>query len=197
MDEECAICKDPMGLKTFDDSAEEGLENTCYRLSCKHAFHATCIIGSLRASGSTCPICRDGEAPPPQTFGWVVDDASSETTNPENERLLDLQNVNPQVRAAASNLNRSVKAFNIFRDRLRSHRRKALALAMRDFRAKYDRPFRMEKERVRQTLNTYRSAVHASDSSIELVDIAGLLQQDNTHASVRRQDPMRTSFWYY
>jgi len=197
MDEECVICKETMGLKTFDDASDEGLEDNCYRLSCKHAFHATCIIGSLRVSGSTCPICRDGAPPPPsQIFSFQFEESESETTNTENDRLIELQNRNPQVRAAATNLNRSVKSFNIFRDKLRSHRRKSLAIAMREFRNKYSRAFRLEKERVRQSLHTYRTAVHA-DSPIEIVDIKGLLEQDNTHAAVRRQDPMRTSFWYY
>jgi hypothetical protein len=129
-----------------------------------------------------------------------VENASAsedESSNSDNNQLLDLQNRDPRVRAAASNLNRSVKSFNIFRDKLRSQRRKSLAIALRDFRNKYQRPFRLEKERVRQTLQTYREAVHASNAEIELVDLKGLLEQDNSHAAVRRQDPMRTSFWYY
>lgn len=195
--DECAICKEAMSVETFQESAEEGLYDDCFRLPCKHAFHAACIIGSLRASGSTCPICRDGSPPPVAThvFEFEVDTVS---TNSDNDRLNDLQSRDRRVQAGASNLNRAVKSFNIFRDKLRSIRRKTLAVAMREFRTKYKRGFALEKERVRQALASYTATVNAATSEpIELVDIDGLIRQPNTHASMRKQDPSVLSFWYY
>jgi hypothetical protein len=130
-------------------------------------------------------------------FHFENEDMSEESSNPDNTRLVNLQSSDVRVKAAATNLNRSVKSFNIFRDRLRAHRRRALAIAMREFRSKYQRPFNQEKERVRQVLHTYRDIVLNIEPDLDLVDLQGLLAQDNTHASVRRQDPMRASFWFY
>ena len=185
------ICKDPMSVKPYDDK-EEGLENDCFRLSCKHAFHATCIISSLRAN-SSCPVCRDGEAPPPSSLFTFEIPLSDD----EDNTLVELQSRTPQIQTAASNLNRSVKAYNIMRDKLRSERRKSLAIAMRDFRAKNRRRFEVEKERVRQSLDTYKRQVDSVAPEIEVVDLDELLKQQNTHAPNRHQDPMLTSFWFY
>ena len=56
---ECTICKCEMASKSYVDSAAEGLEGDCYRLGCKHAFHAHCIVQSLRYGNNLCPVCRN------------------------------------------------------------------------------------------------------------------------------------------
>lgn len=199
MSDECAICKEAMSVETFQETADEGLSDDCFRLSCKHAFHAACIISSLRASGATCPICRDGaEAPAPVHLFEFEVTRSVVSEDPDIEILNTLQSRDQRVQASASNLNRSVKSFNIFRDQLRSARRKTLAVAMRDFRNRHQRAFKIEKERVRQALASYSSTVNAAlPEPIELVDLNGLVGQDNSHASVRKQDPTKLGFWYY
>ena len=59
MESECTICKCEMSAQGFKDTGEEGLEGDCYRLKCKHAFHAHCLIQSLRFGNNLCPVCRN------------------------------------------------------------------------------------------------------------------------------------------
>jgi hypothetical protein len=188
-----------MKVETFLETAEEGLTGDCFRLSCKHAFHAACIISSLRASGSTCPICRDGEEAPTTFQFQFVEEVEEEEPNRENNEILTAQQSRDvRVQASASNLNRSVKSFNIFRDELRASRRKTLAVAMREFRNKHQRGYKKQRERVRQALASYSATVNAAlPEPIELVDLNDILSQDNSHASVRKQDPTKLGFWYY
>lgn len=59
MESECTICKCEMSAQGFKDTGDEGLEGDCYRLKCKHAFHAHCLIQSLRFGNNLCPVCRN------------------------------------------------------------------------------------------------------------------------------------------
>jgi len=60
-DNECTICKcDMASVRGYREGHNtEGLEMDCYRLSCGHAFHAHCIVQSLRYGNNLCPVCRN------------------------------------------------------------------------------------------------------------------------------------------
>lgn len=214
--EECVICKAHMHVQAFDDSAVEGSDKDCFRLSCKHAFHTQCLVQSLRTVGKNCPVCRDSgtasaaatESNNVLTISISLDEEESFEDNEQQEvdmfaaRLLhSLNSSNVVVRAAKHALNDSIKAYNVFRDKLRQERRQRIAAAMREFRQRRFKDFCAAKERVKQSLDTYHDKVRTElQMSLDVFEFSNvrevLKQQSNVLYSVRRQDPMRSTFWH-
>lgn len=54
----CAICQCDMPAAEFSKADADG-DDTTFRLTCGHAFHAVCLCASL-LTGPSCPVCRDG-----------------------------------------------------------------------------------------------------------------------------------------
>lgn len=208
LDFECAVCKCSMDTAPFDEKAEEGMEKDCYRLSCKHAFHASCIIQSLRIAGKGCPVCRNGGTQEQSTFITVFATASDEESEDEEvaqaalvtERLLQhLHSSHVTVRARKQNLNSSIKNYNIFRDKLRQERKEYLKKAMKEFRQKRFKDLMVKKEQVKVNLEAYHHAIKdaVGEGVFDLMNIDELLKQPTQpFQSVRHQDPMRASFWH-
>jgi len=203
---ECAICKSDMDVDPFDAAASEGLCGTeCFRLSCKHAFHATCVVQSLRAAGSGCPVCRDGAVQANSgriIFEMQFDDEEDD----EEEQFVDrvvhaLNSTSPSVAAAKRVLNQSVKEYNIFRDKLRRERKRVLVAAMRDFRSRRYHDFQAIRRRTAQALDNYhtqlRNELGVTPDDLHFSTPDELLRQPlHMGSSVRHQDPMRLSFWH-
>jgi hypothetical protein len=212
---ECSICKCDMDVDPFDAAASEGLCGTdCFRLKCKHAFHATCVIQSLRAAGAGCPVCRDGgeNARGGATriiFEMQLDDDEEDQAAEDAERnFLDqvvhsLNTTSQAVMAAKRNLNQSVKAYNIFRDKLRKERKQVLQTAMREFRARRYQEFRKVRDNTSQALSSYHQELrrhlgNLSEEDLEFSTPEEFLRQPvHMGSSVRHQDPMRLSFWHH
>jgi len=57
----CAICYEEMDMKEFKDTRQS--TTTCYKLSCEHAYHTSCIIRCLKNSRHECPLCNTIKAP--------------------------------------------------------------------------------------------------------------------------------------
>jgi DNA-binding protein Fis len=199
-----------MDVLPFDESKEEGLENNCYRLSCKHAFHTSCIIQSLRITGKACPVCRSGSQEQPilsifATSTFENDSDGEETielTEAEvvTQRLLQhLHSSHVQIRSRKQNLNAAVKSFNIFRDTLRKERKAYLKKAMKEFRQKRFKDLMVKKSQVASALEQYHTAIknEVGNDVFELMDVEELLKQPvQPFQSVRHQDPLRASFWH-
>ena len=197
----------------FDAAGSEGVCGTdCFRLSCKHAFHSQCLVTSLRSAGTGCPVCRDGNGAagprnPARIYFEMEMEAGGDEETTEEDEFLDrvlhaLNSTNPRVIATKRTLNQSVKAYNLLRDSLRHERKKALTVAMRDFRARRHRDFLQMRQRVEQSLKAYHDQIRLEVGGLELEDLqfAGvedmLRQIEHPGSSVRRQDPMRLSFWH-
>lgn len=205
LDNDCAICKSSMVCLPYDEKAEEGIIDDCYRLPCKHAFHAHCLVQSLRTSGKNCPICRNSnETESSLPLIRVSIDDIIEPIDEEQElltRLLNhLHSTNPLIRAAKQNLNHSVKSYNIFRDKLRQEKKVHLKQAMKDFRNKRFKDFNVKKQQVQYTLEQYHNVLkHEVGTDVfQLMNLDELLKQPvGNFYSVRHQDPMRSSFWHH
>jgi Zinc finger, C3HC4 type (RING finger) len=209
MDFDCAVCKCSMDVKPFDEDAEEGIAKDCYRLPCKHAFHASCIIQSLRISGKNCPVCRNGspEASPPIISIFAMADETDDDEEIEmteaamvTERLLHhLHSSHVAIRARKQNLNLAVKQFNIFRDKLRQERKMHLKQAMKEFRRKRFKDLLVKKQQVKSALDQYHASIkeEVGEDVFELMTVDELLKQPTQgFQSVRHQDPLRSSFWH-
>lgn len=210
---ECAICKCDMNVNVFEDAAEEGdCGEHCFRLPCKHAFHTACLVKSLRSVGKSCPVCRDNggaNAGGPMIISIDLELPEDEEEQDDDEldmevfthRLLQtLNSSNLQVRAAKQNLNQSIKEYNVFRDKLRRERRQRVVEAMAELRKRQWKNFLTKKHRVRLALQAYNREVQQQIQAPENFvwsNVDELLTQANTlSGSVRRQDPMRRSFWH-
>lgn len=216
MDSECVICKCEMESKQFDSEKEEGSEKDCFRLNCKHAFHAKCIIQSFRISGKACPICRDGQETDDLVQIQVHTNNLNFTLNVNPQDLIEIDDTevespspiynslmcnDTQVKAAKTNFNVAIKSYNIFKDKLRLHRRKTLTESLKSFRSTYYKQFLIEKEKVRQTLDTFKKEVTKKlqdREPIHFYSITELLQEPKHEwCSSRKQDPMKKTFWHY
>ena len=211
IDNECSICKCDMGTDVFDAKSNEGVcSEDCFRLPCKHAFHTFCLVKCLRSSGTGCPVCRDGgtdtAARNPARIYFEVE-VGGDDEAPEEDEFLDrvlheLNSSNPRVIAAKRTLNQTVKSYNLLRDTLRHERKKTITVAMREFRARRHADFVTMRQRVEQALLTYHNQIRVEVGGVSLEDIQFasvddmLRQTEHPGSSVRRQDPMRLSFWH-
>jgi hypothetical protein len=124
----------------------------------------------------------------------------------EEEQFVDrvvqaLNTTSPRVAAAKRILNQSVKEYNIFRDKLRRERKRVLVAAMRQFRAQRYTDFQAMRRRTAQALEDYhtqlRSELGVMPEDLHFSTPNELLRQPlHMGSSVRRQDPMRLSFWH-
>ena len=201
--QECTICKCGMSVPSFDPSLPEGPSEDCFRLPCKHAFHAGCLVQSLRSSSNMCPVCRDTGGGPagPEPLMLESESEEEEEANFADQVLQSLESSNPRVLAAKRSLMSNVKAYNLMRDRLRQDRRRAIASAMHEFRRRHLREFYIAKQRVADALDLYhsrvRSELHVNPEDMQFPNVQDVLrQQGGFMHSVRRQDPMRLSFWH-
>lgn len=208
---DCAICKTIMPCLSYDEKSEEGITQDCYRLSCKHAFHAMCLVQSLRISGKSCPTCRNcnetnnSSSSIPIIHISIDDDLEADNIDDENEIVLNrylnyLHSTNPLIRAAKQNLNQSMKSYNMFRDKLRHEKKLHLKKAMLDFRLKRFKDFNVKKQQVQLSLNQYHQSLknEVGNDVFQLMNLEELLKQPTgAFHSVRHQDPMRTSFWHH
>jgi hypothetical protein len=152
-----------------------------------------------------CPVCRDtgGHAAPEPLLELnpESDGEDEETDNFADRVMHSLESSNPRVIAAKRSLMTNIKAYNLVRDRLRQERRRAIASAMHDFRRRHLSEFHIAKLRVADALEFFHSRVrdemHASPEDMQFPDVAEVLKQRGGYLhSVRRQDPMRVSFWH-
>lgn len=211
---ECSICKDEMRAPAFDANSDEGIcGGDCFRLPCRHAFHTHCLVTSLRSSGTGCPVCRDGSSDEVviRREGRALVYLDMELDNDEDEDedenefltrvIASLECSNARVIAAKRSLNAAIKTYNIFRDKLRCERKRAIHCAMREFRNRRYHEFVTVRGRVSDALKTYQSLLRqeigVSGDDIAFPSADEFLRQP-VHAlsSVRRQDPMRLSFWH-
>jgi hypothetical protein len=135
-----------------------------------------------------------------------LDDDDDDSEGDEHDDFLDrvvtaLNTSSPRVMAARRTLNQSVKKYNIFRDKLRRERKRALQSAMRDFRKERYAEFRAIRQQTAQALEAYhtqlRSELGVAAEDVEFSTPDELLRQPaQMGSSVRHQDPMRLSFWH-
>jgi len=214
---ECTICKCTMTVPSFDAACVEGASEggNCFRLPCKHAFHATCLVQSLRSSSNMCPVCRDTgmqAAPDDEIYrtrrervnhsAIEDDDEDVDQTQDFAARVLhSLESSNPRVIAAKRCLMDNIRAYNLMRDRLRHERRRAIASAMHEFRQMHLRDFHASKRRVSDSLDAFhnqvRQEMNAGVEDLQFSSVVEVLrQQGGILHSVRHQDPTRISFWH-
>lgn len=153
-------------------------------------------------------MCRDG-APEAARGGparilfemEMEDDQEPPVDDFVDQVVQSLNTSNVRVMAAKRSLNQSVKAFNVFRDKLRQERKRAIHGAMRDFRARRFREFLAMRQRTEAALNTYHNELRAQlgvqAADLQFATAEEFLRQPlHAGSSVRRQDPMRLSFWH-
>jgi hypothetical protein len=181
MDSECTICKCEMSAEGFKDTATEGLEGDCYRLKCKHAFHAHCLVQSLRFGNNLCPVCRNnGGSSGTQTANVTVtihrneenfeiqvqnfheeEDAASMNSAYIRYEEYEMNPIISQIRSShrptqisRSNLRRALGRYNVWRDSLRADRRRRLQETMSRFRRERYHEFVSRMEDVHQAFET-------------------------------------------
>lgn len=169
----CSVCQSDLCVDSFSSLEDaKGLHGDSFRLPCGHAFHASCIIESLRFS-SNCPTCRhsggaSGAAHGSNTeiritmhrnqlmitAGGEGDGSSSSSSGEWNELLAQEQwDANPLVKqvrcshvptqVARRNLRGALARYNQWRDEIRGVRRRALAAALTRLRRERYREFQV------------------------------------------------------
>lgn len=158
-------------MPAFRERAAEGVEGACYRLSCGHAFHTSCLVPSLRFGNSSCAVCRNtGNAAARTTLnvelrsatGGIVTvpahlifDADDDSDTDGGSAVFSMHDAymanphvhavrctDPRVIAANRRLRGAVRDYNVWRDRIRAERRTRMVEAMRGFRNAHYRTFR-------------------------------------------------------
>lgn len=152
-------------------------------------------------------MCRDGaEARGPSriVFEMQLDDDDDEDERADafvDEVIQALNTSSARVMAAKRSLNQSMKAFNVFRDKLRQERKRAVQGAMREFRSRRFREFMAVRQHTEAALNQYhdqlRSELGVRAEDVQFATADEFLRQPlHPGSSVRHQDPMRLSFWH-
>jgi hypothetical protein len=224
-DQQCAICQEQMNCLSFNSLLEQGQEGESFRLSCKHAFHSSCILLAFRTLGSTaCPCCRNtGVMSGSQvvTRGRFslhiteIDDEEEEESEIDMMEIMDndvtLRQVrcsNPEVKFLRRQLKDCRKEYNIFRDQLRHKRRNCIKKALKEFRDEHRDIYRGVRQRlVNRAHDVYEKEKEAFISLTSSEDYEAkpwkelhLAERTGYQFKVqnetRHTDPWNSSFWY-
>jgi len=226
LDQQCAICQEQMNCLSFNSILEQGQEGDSFRLSCKHAFHSSCILLAFRTVGSTaCPCCRNtGVMGSSQTvtrgrFSLHITEIADDEEEEESE--IDMMEVmsndvtlrqvrcsNQEVKILRRQLKECKKEYNIFRDQLRQKRRNCIKKALKQFREEQRDIYRVIRQRlVNRAHDVYekeKEAFIALTSSEEYdnkpwIDLH-IAEREGYQFKVqnetRHTDPWNSSFWY-
>jgi len=223
-DQQCAICQEQMNCLSYNSSLEQGQEGESFRLSCKHAFHSSCILLAFRTLGSTaCPCCRNTGV---MSGSQVVTRGRfslhiTEIEDDEEESEVDMMEVmdtdvtlrkvrcsNPEVKFLRRQLRECKKEYNIFRDQLRHKRRNCIKKALKEFRDEQRDIYRAIRQRlVNRAHDVYEKEKEAFIVLTSLEDYENkpwkelhLAERDGYQFKVqnetRHTDPWNSSFWY-
>jgi hypothetical protein len=142
---ECSICLEVMQTLSYDSNKANGEDDcvdsedkNCIRLICGHAFHASCIIQSMRA-GTKCAMCREQPIDINQTFS--VDSNENRLREIDDERHR-LRITNRAIKNAREKLNKSVKEFRILSEVVKKERKNCIKKSLRTLRNKHRSEFR-------------------------------------------------------
>ena len=224
-EKQCAICQEQMNCLSFNAGLEQGQEGESFRLSCKHAFHSSCILLAFRTLGSTaCPCCRNtGVMGGSQvvTRGRFslhiteIDDEEEEESEIDMMEVMDndvtLRQVrcsNPEVKFLRRQLKDCKKEYNIFRDQLRQKRRTCIKKALKEFRDGHRDIYRGLRQRlVNRAHDVYEQEKEAfiALTSSEEYDTKPWKElhvaertgyQFKVLNETRHTDPWNSAFWY-
>jgi hypothetical protein len=225
-DRQCAICQEQMNCLSFSPTLEQGQEGDSFRLSCKHAYHSSCVLLAFRTSASTaCPCCRNTGA---STSSQIVtrgryslhitevDEESEEETEIDMFEIMDndvnLRRVrcsNQQVKSLRHELKDLRKEYNIFRDQLRNKRRACIKKSLKEFRDENRDSYR----KLRQRLLDKAIEVYEKEKS-SFIELTSEMEYDSMpwkelhelekgekyfkiqSGETRHTDPYNSSFWY-
>jgi hypothetical protein len=217
---ECAICKDPMGIKSFSKGEEEEVENV-HRLSCHHAFHSSCLLTSFRINQTlACPLCRNTGATQGRSERTHTlqhgNMAITITENEDEEEIDDYLDMNQflrriqksPVRNARKESKMVLKQYNTLRDKLRHEKKKCIKRALVEFREKFRKEFRDTQAELRSKIkleweeekkaciNILGESIYLHKPWYELHRLLGTGIQFKDEMSGRKNDPWNSSFWY-
>jgi hypothetical protein len=219
----CAVCQEQMPCESYNAELEQGPIENAFRLSCKHAFHSTCLILAFRTSASTaCPCCRNVEGGQVITRGRYSLHITEVEPDEDEEEEIDVMELmdndavlrkirtqNKEVKDMRSDLKKNRKEFNVLRDKLRKTRREHVNKALKEFRDNHRKEFRI----VQETLVKKAADVHDKEKEIYIemtsestydylpwreyheAERSGI-QFKLTSGNTRHTDPWNSSFWY-
>ena len=225
-DQQCAICQEKMNCLSFNSTLEQGQEGDSFRLSCKHAFHSSCILLAFRTLGNTaCPCCRNtgvmggSQVVTRGRFSLhiteIADDADEEESEVdmmevmENDIILrQVRCSNQDVKLLRQQLKQRRKEYNIFRDHLRHKRRDFIKKALKEFREEHRETYRNIRQRlVNKAYDVYEKEKESfialtSSENYESMPWKELHKaerdgyQFKVQNETRHTDPWNSSFWY-
>ena len=125
-----------------------------------------------------------------------------------NPLIARIRSTHRPAQVARANLRRAISRYNVFRDRLRANRRRALQIAMSGFRARYNSEFLARLEDISQAFDTTQRIERTEyDMSgqdtplpvfqLEAREIVGEPGSEFGEYSTRRHDPCNRRFWSY
>lgn len=224
-DKICAICQSQMNSLAFFADGEQGTDGDAFRLSCKHAFHPSCILLAFRTSSSTaCPCCRNTEGVSNVQvvtrgrFSLHVTEMMEDTEEEEEVDMTELMNSDPilkkircgneSIKCMRKNYKDARKTYNIFRDLLRQKRKEYLKIALKEFRCKYRNEYRELQFMVIQKAKDLYEAektVYIEETSQEIYDVKPWIDAHKEESfaklkiigsETRHTDPYNSTFWY-
>jgi hypothetical protein len=220
LDVACAICQEPMKSEAYKADLEQGPESDAFRLSCKHAFHSSCLILAFRTSASTvCPCCRstEGQTITRGRYSLHITEIDSEEEEEidvmelmESDQVLRaVRSQNPVIRDLRSNLKKSRKEYNVLRDKLRHGRREHVSKALKQFRDESRDEFRdVQSKLIKNAEEVFKAEKDAYIEMTSLETYEDTPWQECHEAegqgaqfkinvlSSRHTDPWNSSFWY-
>lgn len=197
----CSICLNGMHTSVFLDSrasnavageavssaeAEDHLDAddpTCARLSCGHAFHANCILKSLRLHGPSCPSCRnEPENPRLEELRQAVEEQQDLDTTADLifARMYRM----PSVKALRTRHNQLRENFRDKCQALSKERKEVVRKALAEFRDKHRKNF---TELLMQCKESY-CMILAKEQDLLIRAINVRRQQSQTEGEIAAQE---------
>jgi hypothetical protein len=220
----CAVCQCEMTVEAFSQSASTGPEGDAFRLSCKHAFHSSCILFAFRTSSSTaCPCCRNTENTSTtyirRGFSLQITELGEDTEESEEVDMLELMDNdsclrsirtgNETVKTKRKQFKETRKSYNIYRDTLRNKRRDHVKKALKQFRTQYREEFRTLQASLLQHASDLYEAEKTAYINLTSVEQYDALPWKEAHeqekegiqfkvnrVESRKTDPWNSAFWY-
>jgi hypothetical protein len=220
----CAVCQCEMTTEAFSQPASSGPEGDAFRLSCKHAFHSSCILFAFRTSSSTaCPCCRNTEGTSTtyirRGFSLQITELGEESEESEEVDMLELMDNDPclrlirtgneTVKIKRKQFKETHKSYNVYRDMLRNKRKDHVKKALKQFRTQHREEFRAKQTLlIQHATDLYEAEKTAyinltSAERYEAVPWKEVHEQEKegiqfkvNRVESRKTDPWNSAFWY-